>query len=789
MSARRALLRLARRDARQYLRRTVLMLLLIALPIAGTALAATLFTTLRVTGQDRAIAAMGDADLALYADSTVDGQQRRIDEVLEHLGTVDSVEPVAVRVHELRHGSSTMEVAVWSSDESRTGRQMLELVDGTWPDQPGELLVSPTVAAELDARVGDRIELAGDSVELVGLARDRLDLDRRIGVTVLGDATPNAWFVSLPPGASLDFTTVNAIEELGFTPALRTTLMSGSDDESALGIVLLGGLAFVVVALVASAAFAVVAEQRRLDLARLRAVGATPRQLRAAVTASGWVVGVLAAVAGVLAGVAATIVARAPLERLADRAIVQVRVPWAVLGAIAAVGVLTAVVAARAPARRAAAGAAKEALAGSVATRAWERVPVLRVLAGLMGIAGLVAFVVAAPDTGLVGSALITLALVVLGIFGAGGAGQLVISAVTEALRTRIRPTPRIALRDLMRMPSRITPIVTALVAVLALNILIVGFVNAATATREVSGAAVRLGPRHFVIDGPTPAVALPDIRAALPVTQATSLRIVQPYSPNVEAAMATAQLPYVAVATPALVANLGLDDLDADIAAGRTIVVGSGAVPPVLASNGVRAIEPDFWPRDVPPILVPAASLDGAGLIPAREGSRLLVRLDRDVSDADLARAEAIADRYGQRVQGAVPPPSVDAGQVRTLVTAATATVALLVALAGLALLTAEVRSADRTLFELGAPPRLHRRLAAIRALLLCGLAGGLALVIGALALSAVTRTALAAPVGLPTASTVAVTLALPVVAAVVTWAPWRRNTTHSDLPRRAVR
>src|SRR5690606_9122154 len=138
---------------------------------------------------------------------------------------------------------------------------------------------------------------------LIGIARDRLDLDRRLGVTTLDDAEPTTLFVRLGAGNTIDPATVAALEELGLRPALRSTIGASSSGEAAVGIVALGGLAFAVVALVAAAAFAVIAEQRQHELAQLRAVGATPRQLRIAVTASGWVYGVLGSVVGVLVAV------------------------------------------------------------------------------------------------------------------------------------------------------------------------------------------------------------------------------------------------------------------------------------------------------------------------------------------------------------------------------------------------------------------------------------------------------------------------------------------------------
>jgi hypothetical protein len=117
----------------------------------------------------------------------------------------------------------------------------------------------------------------------------------------------------------------------------------------------------------------------------------------------------------------------------------------------------------------------------------------------------------------------------------------------------------------------------------------------------------------------------------------------------------------------------------------------------------------------------------------------------------------------------------------MRAWATAGTGFVALAIAVAGLALLTAEGRRTDRALLELGAPPRLHRHLAGIRALLLCWLAAALALVVGGLALTAVARadpsSSIGNVIGLPASGVVLVLAVVPLGTAVVAWAPRSRH------------
>lgn len=154
--------------------------------------------------------------------------------------------------------------------------------------------------------------------------------------------------------------------------------------------------------------------------------------------------------------------------------------------------------------------------------------------------------------------------------------------------------------------------------------------------------------------------------------------------------------------------------------------------------------------------------------------------RLDRPVTEADLAIASDVASVHGVHVQGAHFPPTIDVGRVRTMATTGTGIVALLVAVTGLALLTAEGRRTDRALLQLGAPPRLHRHLAGTRALLLRGLAGAIALVISTLALSAVSRADPTSPIAdviqLPASGAVPTLVVVPLTAAAIAWAPHRR-------------
>ena len=76
------------------------------------------------------------------------------------------------------------------------------------------------------------------------------------------------------------------------------------NEAPSVAIVVLGGLALVEAALVASAAFSVSIRRRQRDLGLLAATGAEPRHLAGTVIAEGRLLGAVGALAGALVGMA-----------------------------------------------------------------------------------------------------------------------------------------------------------------------------------------------------------------------------------------------------------------------------------------------------------------------------------------------------------------------------------------------------------------------------------------------------------------------------------------------------
>ena len=123
----------------------------------------------------------------------------------------------------------------------------------------------------------------------------------------------------------------------------------GGNDQQLGVAALAGGLAMLEVILLAGSAFAVTARRRRRDLALVAAAGATPAQLRRIVLADGVVLGTVAAVSGVALGIAAAAASRPLLERLSSIRTGAFRVFPEALAALAAVAVVTGVLAALVP--------------------------------------------------------------------------------------------------------------------------------------------------------------------------------------------------------------------------------------------------------------------------------------------------------------------------------------------------------------------------------------------------------------------------------------------------------
>jgi putative ABC transport system permease protein len=217
---------------------------------------------------------------------------------------------------------------------------MLAVVSGRFPSGD-DVAVTADVAADLTIAVDDGLTLDGVRRAVVGIVEDPSDLGDQFALVAPGNAqavehtvlvrTTNDRIHELPSGVRIDGIGERVMNE---------------DDLAAAGALGLAVVVSILVCLVASAGFVVVAQRRLRQLGMLAAVGATQRHLRLVVLANGALVGAVAALAGSGLAWVAWIVSGPSLESAGGRRIDRFDVPWWIVACGMALALVTATVAA-----------------------------------------------------------------------------------------------------------------------------------------------------------------------------------------------------------------------------------------------------------------------------------------------------------------------------------------------------------------------------------------------------------------------------------------------------------
>ncbi|WP_139979221.1 FtsX-like permease family protein [Nocardioides litoris] len=343
-----------------------------------------------------------------------------------------------------------------------------QLVDGTWPAGPGQAALDTGAAREHGLGLGDRLEVGSGgtarTVEVTALVDAPTMLggslyltwpdltatsSGRLGVDAVAWAGPAAPLRAAAPDATVT-------DRATYVADLQEEVDNGVDVVTIL-LLVFAAIALTVGVLVIANTFAILFAQRRHDLALLRCVGATRRQLLRSVRAEALALGVAATVVGLLAGtvvarVAAAVVAgRWPQARLGEA---TVSPAW-YAGALV-VGVLVTLVASWLPTRSATRADPLAALRPDAGVDARSRAGVLRLALGVLLVAGGVA---------LLGLAVVTETLPPMLLGGmASFAGVLVLGpwlvpavlrVVGAALGRVAGPAARLAAGNAARHPKR----------------------------------------------------------------------------------------------------------------------------------------------------------------------------------------------------------------------------------------------------------------------------------------------------------------------------------------------
>ncbi len=496
----RPMLRLARRDVLRSRARSILVLVMIALPVLAVTAADVVISTATVSGSEALERRLGAADARVEVQpwstqaaqlpdpdqgSSWSGSQgnevslatveralgRPITAIERHEGSVRYTTPKGIGAAE----GTELDLA----DPLAAG--LFELTAGRLPGSADEVVVNGDLAAR-GLAVGDDLELAsGLTRRIVGTVESSSARGYPIVVGPPGSLGMEAsqgqhtWLLDAGPVTWSDVRRLNAIGALVLSravmqdpppaSALPAELQGqGGNDSATLAVlVLVVVMALLEVVLLAGPAFAVGARRQSRNLALMAASGGTPGQSRRVVLAGAIVLGSAAAVTGVVLGVLAAAAALPLVQRLSDARLGPFDVPWKHLVVIGAFGLLSAFLAAVVPARFASRQDVVAVLAGRRGHRApGVRSPLLGLVLLGLGIGGAV-YGAKRPS----GGEFVIAAAAVVAVLG-----MILLVPVVVAVLARLSrglPLPlRYAVRDASRHRTRTVPAVAAVAATVA---------------------------------------------------------------------------------------------------------------------------------------------------------------------------------------------------------------------------------------------------------------------------------------------------------------------------------
>jgi putative ABC transport system permease protein len=366
-------------------------------------------------------------------------------------------------------------------DAMTTG--LFDLREGRLPRSADEIAISVRLA-ERGFSVGDTVRLEGGltrQVTAIIESTSTLGQSRVVGLPgslgLESSDTHRVWLANRPGG--VDWSTVRDLNTRGVYVLSRDVVEnpppdsevsakamadSGMESTAIAVLALVVAVALLEVVLLAGPAFAVGARRQQRSLALILATGGEKRDVKRAVLASGLVLGFVAALLGAVGGVVVALAARPFVQRFSTEVLGPFEVSVRDVSLIALCGLLSAVLAAVAPAMLAARQDVVAVLAGRRGdTRAGMRSPVLGAV--LLG-GGVALAVVGARDNNGGGEVFIAFSAVcaVVGMV-------LLIPVVVAQLGHLARGLPlpaRFAVRDAARHRGRTAPAVAAVAATVA---------------------------------------------------------------------------------------------------------------------------------------------------------------------------------------------------------------------------------------------------------------------------------------------------------------------------------
>lgn len=524
-------LRMARRDALRHKARSVLVLVMIALPVLGVTAADVAIHTADVSGTESLPRRIGASAALVVVERGVSDVEQGPDPT-EGSGGSSGHDPEAmasaadiravlgpVRLVDIRTGEVLMTTAGGRTSVEVTEADLndpmtaglFDLTSGRWPLSMHEVVIN-RVLAERGYDLGDRLELADNKTAaasgptVVGIAESTTTRNYPVaagprGAFALETGSTSSWLVD---GGPVSWDAVRALNAIGATVTSRAVIthpppssevpdgiyQGGWNDATVAVLVLIVVMALIEVVLLAGPAFAVGARRQQRSLALIAATGGSPAQSRRVVVAGAIVLGSAAALAGVAMGIGVAWLMTPLMQARSDTWLGPFDVPWLHLLVIAGFGLLSAFLAAVVPAHL----ASRQDVVAVLAGRRGDRPPSARF--PLLGVA-LVGVGIAGSAYGAQSAAGGELAIAASAIPAVLGMILLVpvVLASLAHVSGRLPLVLRYAIRDAARHRTRTVPAVAAVAAsvagVVALGI---GLTSDQAENRQTYQASVAAG-------------------------------------------------------------------------------------------------------------------------------------------------------------------------------------------------------------------------------------------------------------------------------------------------------
>ncbi|MFB7133120.1 FtsX-like permease family protein [Streptomyces sp. NPDC056237] len=535
----RASLRMARRDAMRAKGRSALVVAMIAIPVLGVTALDVTYRSENLSVAETLTSEMGSAD-ALFSDEMMGPIEQLPDGAVSHIymgvddaPSLENGDPLdigttfpkgsrAISIQSVpasvttRYGVTNTDIVEFRTSDAMA-RGKIDLVRGAYPHGKAEMAATEPFLEATGLHVGSTttvrntgrtytitgaVELPGDlraealyadPGAVISPWQDRADHDKKV-------LPPNAgstdWLVKGPAGVGVTWPDVMEANKSGVLvtsrqvaldppPDSEVPLMArnpqmadGGSGELSTALVTVIAMAVLEIVLLAGPAFAVGARRSRRQLGLLGTCGGDKRHVRAVVLGGGLVLGGIGAVTGVVLGLGLTAAFQPVIENWAGHRFGSLTIAPLELLVIAAIGLITGLLAAFAPALVASRQSVLESLTGRRGVRRSSRVlPVLGACVLAFGAATALYGGTSGNPTLVAGGSMVA----ELGLLGCIP----VIVGLLGRLGRRLPLAPRMALRDAARNRGRTAPAVAAVMAAVAGSVGIATYMASSAAQAE----------------------------------------------------------------------------------------------------------------------------------------------------------------------------------------------------------------------------------------------------------------------------------------------------------------